>query len=331
MITLSYETRFGLARGAVFVAGRPHLYMEGLQIDPSLGLLGAGSIARLKGRGGGIAFLDLADGSEAILDVPPPDLAKLADGEAVEIIIIAEARRDKLARARLIRTAHGETVQRLSPPMSLKDRLLAEARACFGDARIETDADADGLDEAGDAALTPRSDIPGGGTLHIERTRALIACDVDGGGLTEARAKTNVRAVAEVVRRLRLMGLGGLVVVDLIGRRHDDRAIYNALLAAFGAEASGIVTAPTGKFGTLEFVRPWRVCPAADMPVALRQGARLLREAAHQAVHRPGRILTLRAPADVLDRVQPCLAASLDPLTPLLRLEAGQICEVTAS
>jgi hypothetical protein len=341
MIAFYYASRFGLARGAVFVAGRPHLYMEGLETDLSLGLVGVSSIARLKGRGGGVAFLDLADGSEAILELPPPDLARLADGEAVEIAIAAEARRDKLARARLVRVAHGEALRRLSPPMPLKSRLLAEARACFGDATVDmgpaaaADEIAERLDEACDASgagpAAPSSDMPGGGALHIERTRALTACDVDGGGLTEARAKTNLRAVVEVVRRLRLMGLGGLVVVDLIGRRHDDKAVHAALLAAFGTEAATIIPAPVGKFGTLEFVRPWRVCPPADAPATLRQAARLLRDAARQALHQPGRRLTLRAPADVLDRVHTCIDRSFDPLTPLLRLEAGPICEVNAS
>ena len=328
MITLCHEARFGLARGAVFSAGRPHIYMEGLQSDPSLGLVGARSIARLKGRGGGVAFLDLADGTEAILDIPPQDLARLTDGEAVEIAIAAEARRDKLARARLLRVAHGEAVRRLSPPLALKDRLQAEARACFGDVAVDEAADPDAIDEAGDEAMAPQPDLPGGGRLYIERTRALTACDVDGAGLTEARGKTNLRALAEVARRMRLMGLGGLVVVDLIGRRHDDRAIREGLMAAFGAEAAAIIPAPTGKFGTLEFVRPWRACPTADLPVALRQAGWLLREAVRQAQHRPGRLLTLRAPADVLDNVRPHLAHSYDPLTPLLRLEVGPACEV---
>ncbi len=328
---LVHESRFGLARGAVFAGGRPHLYMEGLDHDPSLAILGTRSIARLKGRGGGVAFLDLADGAEAILDIPPPDLAKLADGAAVEIVIAAEGRRDKLARARLVRPAPGETPQRLSPVPSLGDRLLAEAKACFGDIAFETDADEAALDEAADAAEAATAAMPGGGVLHIERTRALIACDVDGAGLTEARARTNERAVAEVVRRLRLMGLAGLVVIDLIGRRHDDKRIRDLLTTAFAAEAAAIVTAPKGPFGTLEFVRPWRVRPPADTPLALRQAGWLMRDAVREAGSRPGHLLTLRAPVDVLDIVRPQIDRSLDPLSPLLRLEAGQACEVFAS
>ncbi len=331
MPTLHYKARFGLARGAVFTGGRPHLYMEGLAHDPSLGILGTQQVARLKGRGGGVAFLERADAGEAILDIPAPDLAKLTDGTAVEIVIVAEARRDKLARAHLVRTAVGEALRRISPVLSLEDRLLAQARACFGDIAFEREDDEAGLDEAADAAEAVTATMPGGGILHVERTRALIACDVDGAGLSEARAKTNERAVAEVARRLRLMGLAGLVVVDLIGRRHDDGRIRAALLAAFDAEAASIIPAAPGKFGTLEFVRPWRVCPPADLSVPLRQAGGLMRAAAYEARSRPGRLLTLRAPAETLDIVRPHLDRSLDPLSPLLRLETGQICEVLAS
>ncbi len=326
---LHYESRFGLARGAIFKAGRAHLYMEGLEADPSLGLPGTRSIARLKGRAGGVAFLDLADGAEAILDAP--DLAKIPDGTAVEVDIAAEARRDKLARARLVRTAPGEAPRRLSPVPTLKVRLLAEAEACFGTAEYDMDSDPDALDEAADDALAPRPDMPGGGALHIERTRALIACDVDGQGLAEARARTNERAVAEVVRRLRLTGLAGLVVVDLIGRRHDDRRLHEVLRTAFAAEAASIVVAPKNPFGTLEFIRPWRTCPPADLPSVLRQTGGLLRAAARQAEHTPGRMLTLRAPPEVLDKVGSRIEGSLDPLAPLLRLAPGPACEVIAS
>jgi len=329
VITLHYESRFGLARGAVCAGGRPHLYMEGLETDPSCSILGTRALARLKGRGGGVAFLDLPDGMEAILDAH--DLTRLADGTAVEIEVAAEARRDKLARARLIRPAPGEAPRRLSPVLTLKDRLLAEARICFGAADIAVAADGDVLDEAADEALSPRPEMAGGGALHVERTRALIACDVDGAGLTEARAKTNDRAVVEAVRRLRLMGLGGLVVIDLIGRRHDDRRLHDALRTAFGAEATAIIVAPAGKFGTLEFVRPWRVRPPADTAPALRQAGQLLRDAARTAAHNPGRAVALRAPAEVLDIVRPLLLNAPDPLTPLLRLETGRACEVIAS
>ena len=333
MITLHHESRFGLARGAICVDGRPHIYLEGYDEDASLGLLGVRSVARLKSKTGGVAFLTLADGAEAVLDAPQEVLAKLNEGAALEVIIIAEARQDKLARASLLGTSEG-VLRRLSPPQSLKERLLARAVAAFGDKPVEAVDDADALDEAEDAALNPSGALPEGGYLSVERTRALIACDVDSAGgegsaTPKAFAKAcNERAVSDIARRLRLSGLAGLVVIDLIGKRHDADRLRQLLQTGFGAEADRIIIGPIGKFGTLEFVRPWGACPLMDAKPALRAAHRLLREAVKRAEGEPGRLLTLRAPAGTLDIIRPLLAASHDPLSAIIRLEVAAKSEV---
>ncbi len=327
---LHYESRFGLARAAVFHDGKAQLYLEGCETDPALTVLGAQSVARLKGRAGGVGFLDLADGGEAVLDVPTDVLGRLNDGAAIEVEIAAEARAGKQARARMVRPADGEALRRLSPAPDLKGRITAQARRLFGDAVVEEDDDGDAIDAAGEEAVNPSGPLPGGGYLSIERTRALIACDVD---LGEGSGKAAVRrcndvAIAEAVRRLRLSGLAGLVVIDLIGRRHDNEAIRKVLERAFGAEAPHIMGAPVTRFGTLEFIRPWAQCPAMDQPADLVAARRLLWSAAAEARARPGRVLTLRAPADILDRIRPLIQTSYDPLAPLLRLEAGPAPEI---
>ena len=333
MITLYHESRFGLARGAICVDGRPHIYLEGYDEDASMSLLGVRSVARLKSKAGGVAFLTLADGVEAVLDAPQEALAKLNEGAALEVIIIAEARQEKLARANLIGPAEG-LPRRLSPVQSLKERLLARAVAAFGDRPIEAVDSPDALDEAEDAALNPSGPLPEGGYLSVERTRALIACDVDSAGgegiaTSKAFAKAcNERAASEIAHRLRLSGLAGLVVIDLIGKRHDADRLRQLLLFGFGAEADRIIIGPIGKFGTLEFVRPWGACPLMDAKPALRAAHRLLREAVKRAEGQPGRLLTLRAPAGTLDIIRPLLAASHDPLSAIIRLEAAAKSEV---
>ncbi|MGN6363591.1 ribonuclease E/G [Asticcacaulis taihuensis] len=327
MITLHYESRFGLARGAVFIDGRPHLYTEGYEYDQSLIKVNVRSVARLKSKAGGLAFLSLADGSEAVLDVPQEVFAKLVEGTALEIEIIAEARQEKRARARLIGAAQGEP-RRITPVQSLKDRLLAQAAKLGED--IESIINFDCLDAAEDGALNPSGPLSQGGYLSIERTRALIACDVDSAGgegvLTpKAFAKAcNARAVSDIGRRLRLSGLAGLVVIDLIGRRHDADRLRQLLLSGFGPEADKLIIGPVGKFGTLEFVRPWGATPLMDtIRSPVRAAHLLLREAIKRAEGEPGRLLTLRAPAAVLDIIRPLLAASHDPLSAIIRLEAA--------
>lgn len=328
---IHYESRFGLARAALYRDGKAQLYLEGYEADPALTVLGTQSVARLKGRGGGVGFLALADGGEAVLDVPAEALNRINDGIAVEIEIAAEVRQGKLARARLIRTAEGEDLRRLSPMSDIKARLTTQAWWLLGEGGIDDDDDRDAIDAAEDEARNPSGPLPGGGYLSMERTRALIACDVDLGDSAPGKAavrRCNDVAIIEAARRLRLSGLAGLVVIDLIGRRHDNDALRRGLERAFAAEAPRIMGAPVTKFGTLEFTRPWGACPAMDLAPDLVAARRLLWAAVDEARARSGRVMTLRAPADVLDRIRPLIHNGYDPLAPLLRLEAGPSPEV---
>jgi hypothetical protein len=332
VITLHYESRFGLARGAVCIDGQPHFYAEGYEYNQSLTMVNARSVARLKSKVGGMAFLALADGAEAVLDVPQESFVKLVEGAALEIEIIAEPRQEKLARARLIASAIGEP-RRISPVQSLKDRLLARV-SDWGDI-AESTLDPDVLDAAEEAAFNPSGPLSGGGYFSIERTRALIACDVDSAGgegvLTPkafSRAR-NERAVSDIGRRLRLSGLAGLVVIDLIGRRHDADRLRHLLQAGFGSEAAKLIIGPIGKFGTLEFVRPWGATPLMDtVSSPVRAAHLLLRAAVKRAESEPGRLLVLRAPGGALDIIRPLLAVSHDPLSAIIRLEAAVKSEV---
>ncbi len=323
MLSLHYEARLGLARGAIYRDGLPHLYMEGYEFDPSPGVLGTRSVARVTGAAGGVRFIVLADSTEAVLDAPQG--AKLTDGAAVEVEIIAEARRGKRVRAAYAGPAEGAP-RRLSKAVSLKDRLVERAAGLIGGTVMEVKADRDRLDDARDQALNPSGALKGGGDLAIEATRGLIACDVDAGGeggLQTPRAHAracNERAVADLPRRLRLSNLAGLVVVDLIGQRHDGEVLRRLLLDNFAAEAARIVVAPIGRFGTLECVRPWGAHPlyaASPLAVAVDLTWRAIELSEQDA----GRPIAVRATADVLDLLRPLRAASLDPMVPMLRLE----------
>jgi ribonuclease E len=67
--------------------------------------------------------------------------------------------------------------------------------------------------------------LPGGGSIVIDRTEALTAIDVNSGRSTKAGSQeetalnTNVEAASEIARQLRLRDIGGLVVVDFIDMR----------------------------------------------------------------------------------------------------------------
>jgi len=332
-VKLFCEQRFGLSRACVARGGQPLLYAEGRTLDASLTLWGERSVARLNALSGRIGFLSLADGQDAMLDMGGTVAPAL--GAALEIEIVAEARADKLARARLIGVAQGPP-RRLSDPVSLSERLKRQARHLIDpEAVFKADEDDETLDIAETQACAPAFDLPGGGYLSIEPTRALIACDVDMGAAGEGMIHTprqvakrlNEVAVTEVARRLRLSNLGGLVVVDLIGNSHNGERLTGLLREAFAAEASAIACGPITRFGTLEFSRPWGARPhVGDTPLKIAR--RLLWRAVAEARSDPGGRLRLRAPRPVAERVRQCLKDSLDPLAPRLSVEEAAVCEV---
>lgn len=327
------EQRFGLVRACVARDGQPLLYAEGYALDPSLTLWGTRSVARLSAKSGRIGFLKLADGQEAMTDLSDPDA--LNEGAALEIEIAAEARSDKLPRARVIGVAEG-VPRRLSEPMPLVERLKQQARRLIDpQAVFESADDPDALDIAEAQAVNPSFDLPGGGYLSVEPTRALIACDIDMGGAGEgmihtprqAAKRLNEVAVEEVARRLRLSNLAGLVVVDLIGNKHNGEKLTGLVREAFLAESHAIACGPITRFGTLEFSRPWGARPhGEDTP--LKAARRLLWRAVAEARSDPGGRLKLRAPGPVADLVRQCLKDSLDPLTPRLSVETASVTEV---
>ncbi len=78
----------------------------------------------------------------------------------------------------------------------------------------------------------PRVPLPSGGSLSVDQTEALVAIDVNSGKSKESRDaeqnafQTNLEAVEEIARQLRLRDLGGLIVLDLIdmaAKRHKQQ------------------------------------------------------------------------------------------------------------
>jgi ribonuclease G len=82
--------------------------------------------------------------------------------------------------------------------------------------------EAQGVDAEIDKALRPRVWLKSGGYLVIEETEALVSIDVNTGKYLGKRdfdatiLRTNLEAAREIARQLRLRGLGGIIVVDLI-------------------------------------------------------------------------------------------------------------------
>ena len=85
----------------------------------------------------------------------------------------------------------------------------------------------------------PEVRLPGGGRMHIEETKALVAVDVDSGANVSRQAgrTANLDAAGALLRELRLRGLGGQVVVDFAPMGKSSRpAVQEALASGLGSD-----------------------------------------------------------------------------------------------
>ncbi|WP_293676916.1 ribonuclease E/G [uncultured Phenylobacterium sp.] len=320
---LFIDRGIGETRGVVTLDGRPERLLIRRDEDEPRLALGARLVARVASVEPAIAtaFLDLGGGLEAILPFKPDE--RPVRGGAVEVEIRGEPREGKLAIARL--AGVGEGAPRLlaaAPDLGdLLRRLVREPDLAEGrDARTV-------CDDAEAEALETIHPLPGGGSLAIEPTRALTAIDVDLGERKGADAKrvtrqANLLALAESARLLRLKGLGGLIVLDLVGRGHDGTALLAAARLAFGPDNPGVSIGPVGRFGTMELSIPRRTRPVLEQlrrpdgalgDRALAQ--RLIRRLEAEATAQPGARLTAAC--------APAIAVAAEPLARLLAARIG--------
>jgi ribonuclease E len=105
--------------------------------------------------------------------------------------------------------------------------------------------------------------LPSGGALVIDQTEALVAVDVNSGKSRAARDaetnayKTNLEAVDEIARQLRLRDLGGLVVLDLIDMRpaKNRKAVETRFRNNLKKDRARTRVGPISQFGLLELTR----------------------------------------------------------------------------
>ncbi|HWE99450.1 MAG TPA: ribonuclease E/G [Caulobacteraceae bacterium] len=255
----------GEIRAVVTADGRPERLLIRRQGDAAGQILGARSIGRVRRllKPAALAFVDIGAGPDAVLNLSA-ETPKLVEGQAVEVEVRTEARADRGAVLRLIGPAEGPP--RLTSPAPGP----AEVFASFAGGEPVTGAAARAAADLAQAeALERVFPLKGGGDISVEPTRALTAIDVDLGerdGPTPKRASSaaNLAALAEAARVLRLKGLGGLVVIDLVGRAHNAPSLMAAARSAFAPDNPGVSIAPIGRFGTLEISLTRRTRPLAD-------------------------------------------------------------------
>lgn len=102
-----------------------------------------------------------------------------------------------------------------------------------------------------------------GGYILIDRTEALVAIDVNTGrnvgksSLEETIFNTNLDAVTEIGRQLRLRDIGGLIVVDFIDMRNAEnrKKIENAMQKTLDADPTATACTGLSRFGLIEITR----------------------------------------------------------------------------
>lgn len=121
-----------------------------------------------------------------------------------------------------------------------------------------------GVQEELDKAIKPRVWLRSGGYIVINQTEALVAIDVNTGKfvgrsnrLEDTITKTNLEAVKEIVRQIRLRDLGGIIVLDLIDmeERKNRQKVMQALEAELKADRSPSKVLQFNDFGLVAITR----------------------------------------------------------------------------
>jgi ribonuclease G len=109
-----------------------------------------------------------------------------------------------------------ELIERIMPSLAPKVKLYNKEYPIFEEYGVQAEID---------RALRSKVWLKSGGSIVINQTEALVAIDVNtgryvgkktAGRLEDTILKTNLEAVREIVRQIRLRDLGGIIVLDFI-------------------------------------------------------------------------------------------------------------------
>ncbi|KCZ54445.1 ribonuclease E/G [Hyphomonas chukchiensis] len=301
------ETAIGETRWVAFdTTARPvALHLERLSDRQRRAYLGDTLDARLRAiqprQGGG--FVELLSGENVFMRLDEGH--GLTEGQNLHVEVVAEARRDKLARVMKAATNATQNQDR--------DTRWRMALPGAGSVSVEDVSIGDGeITAAWDEALSGSVTLPAGGTLHIQPTNALVAVDLDTSGRNDpgraaARAlRINTEAAQELARQASLRNLGGAMVLDCVSpiNRESGIKVRDAFLSAFKALSHRKVRAlAPSAFGLMEASVAWGAAPLADRlmtpdgePTDETLCLESLRQLQREAVAQPMARLTLSLP-----------------------------------
>jgi ribonuclease G len=147
-------------------------------------------------------------------------------------------------------------VSRFQPALVNRVKLYSKATPVFEEFGIQQEID---------KGLRPKVWLKSGGYIVINHTEALVAIDVNTGKfvgrgstrLEDTIVRTNVEAVKEIVRQMRLRDLGGIIVIDFIDmeERRNREKVMAALEDALRADRAPSKVLRFNEFGLVAITR----------------------------------------------------------------------------
>lgn len=147
------------------------------------------------------------------------------------------------------------TVQRMQPALVGRVKMYTRSTPILEAFSISSELE---------KALRPKVWLKSGGYIVINQTEALVAIDINTGKyigksnrLEDTIAKTNIEAVKEIVRQIRLRDLGGIIVIDFIDmdERKNRQKVMQALEEAMRADRAPYKILQFNDFGLVAITR----------------------------------------------------------------------------
>ncbi len=148
-----------------------------------------------------------------------------------------------------------EFVSTFNPELVNRVRLYSKRKPIFDEHGVSTEIE---------KALKHKVWLKNGGHIVINQTEALVAIDVNTGkfvgrtnSLEETITKTNLGAVREVVRQIRLRDLGGIIIIDFIDmdESRNRQKVMEALQSELAKDKSPSKILRFNEFGLVAITR----------------------------------------------------------------------------
>ena len=146
-------------------------------------------------------------------------------------------------------------VQRFQPILVSRVKMYTRPAPIFDAFNVTADLE---------KALRPKVWLKSGGYIVINQTEALVAIDINTGKyvgksnrLEDTIVKTNIEAVKEIVRQIRLRDLGGIIVIDFIDmdERKNRQKVMQALEEAMRLDRAPYKILQFNDFGLVAITR----------------------------------------------------------------------------